>query len=67
MNTLTAFGNSLVVTIQNIAEFWNVATRPASNNGLGLSIPEAKIELAKSKLYFESCQKLTIPSRNAKT
>jgi predicted nucleic acid-binding protein len=26
-------------TLQNIAEFWNVATRPVANNGLGLSIP----------------------------
>jgi predicted nucleic acid-binding protein len=27
----------LFVTVQNIAEFWNVATRPADKNGLGLS------------------------------
>ena len=26
----------LYITTQNIAEFWNVATRPAVNNGLGL-------------------------------
>jgi predicted nucleic acid-binding protein len=25
-------------TLQNIAEFWNVATRPIDNNGLGFSI-----------------------------
>ena len=25
-------------TPQNIAEFWNVATRPAANNGLGFSV-----------------------------
>ncbi len=25
-------------TLQNIAEFWNVATRPVGNNGLGFSI-----------------------------
>jgi hypothetical protein len=26
--------------MQNIAEFWNVATRPVANNGLGLSPAE---------------------------
>ena len=26
-------------TLQNIAEFWNAATRPIENNGLGYSIP----------------------------
>ena len=31
-------GNTqLVTTTQNLAEFWNVATRPLANNGLGLS------------------------------
>ena len=31
---------------QNIAEFWNVATRPADQNGLGLSHEEALQEVA---------------------
>jgi predicted nucleic acid-binding protein len=31
---------------QNIAEFWNVATRPADQNGLGLSHDEVLRELA---------------------
>ena len=30
---------------QNIAEFWNVATRPAELNGLGLSLEEALHEV----------------------
>jgi predicted nucleic acid-binding protein len=30
-------GENLVITTQNLAEFWNVATRPIENNGLGLS------------------------------
>lgn len=29
---------SVYFTLQNIAEFWNVATRPVENNGLGFSI-----------------------------
>jgi predicted nucleic acid-binding protein len=28
----------LVVSVQNIAEFWNVSTRPADKNGYGLSV-----------------------------
>ena len=30
-------GNPVYFTLQNIAEFWNVATRPRDKNGLGLS------------------------------
>ncbi|HYO23929.1 MAG TPA: hypothetical protein VEQ85_03185, partial [Lacipirellulaceae bacterium] len=30
----------LYITTQNVAEFWNVATRPVANNGLALA-PEA--------------------------
>jgi predicted nucleic acid-binding protein len=33
---------SLVVTVQNLAEFWNVATRPLDKNGQGLSIERVK-------------------------
>lgn len=32
----------LVVTVQNIAEFWNAATRPLENNGQGLAAERAK-------------------------
>ena len=32
----------LVVTIQNLAEFWNVATRPLDKNGQGLSSERVK-------------------------
>jgi predicted nucleic acid-binding protein len=30
---------------QNIAEFWNVATRPAAMNGLGLSLSEVQQQI----------------------
>ena len=36
--TLMASGITVYVSLQNISEFWNVATRPAANNGLGLSV-----------------------------
>jgi predicted nucleic acid-binding protein len=35
---LLATGEPVYFTHQNIAEFWNVATRPAANNGLGFSV-----------------------------
>ena len=43
----------LVVALQNVAEFWNVATRPTANNGLGFTIEEAKDELAKIEGFFQ--------------
>ena len=43
----------LVVSVQNIAEFWNVATRPEVNNGLGFSIEETRDEVFKLEEFFE--------------
>jgi predicted nucleic acid-binding protein len=34
-------------TLQNICEFWNVATRPIENNGLGFSVALALAEVEK--------------------
>lgn len=39
-------GDKLLVTVQNMAEFWNVMTRPLTNNGQGLSPGQAKRRLA---------------------
>ena len=38
--------DSVFFCSQNIAEFWNVATRPAGMNGLGLSIEEVTKEVS---------------------
>jgi predicted nucleic acid-binding protein len=38
-------GTVLVYTHQNIAEFWNVMTRPVSRNGFGLTSVEAEQEI----------------------
>jgi predicted nucleic acid-binding protein len=38
-------GEAVYFTLQNIAEFWNVATRPAGNTGLGFSIAVALQEV----------------------
>jgi predicted nucleic acid-binding protein len=42
---LRLIGNELVVVPQCIYEFWNVATRTAKANGLGLSPNDAKGEI----------------------
>jgi len=40
IDKLFSIGAVLCYTSQNLAEFWNVCTRPVDRNGLGLSIPE---------------------------
>ncbi|HEV3255492.1 MAG TPA: type II toxin-antitoxin system VapC family toxin [Gemmataceae bacterium] len=45
-------GEQLCVVPQVLYEFWVVATRPASANGLGLSVAEAARELARLKGLF---------------
>jgi predicted nucleic acid-binding protein len=40
VDTLWATGAELCYTPQNLAEFWNVCTRPTDRNGFGLSIEE---------------------------
>src|SRR5271169_926285 len=41
--------NAVFFCSQNIAEFWNVATRPADLNGLGLSHEEVLQEVSSSE------------------
>ncbi len=49
---LTARGRELHIVPQNLTELWVVATRPASQNGLGLSTAEAAVELMRLKSMF---------------
>jgi len=35
---LLGSGEPVCFTMQNVSEFWNVATRPSENNGLGLPV-----------------------------
>ncbi|MGH9768000.1 MAG: type II toxin-antitoxin system VapC family toxin [Blastocatellia bacterium] len=41
VRTLRQNGHQILITSQNRVECWNVATRPTTNNGLGLSLVEA--------------------------
>ena len=45
---LLAAAEPVYFTLQNIAEFWNVATRPVANNGLGFSVQLVLGEVEKS-------------------
>jgi predicted nucleic acid-binding protein len=45
-------GEELFIMSQNLIEFWAVATRPSSANGLELSLVEASTELAELKSIF---------------
>jgi thiamine pyrophosphate-dependent acetolactate synthase large subunit-like protein len=42
LETLLAREEPLVTALQNVAEFWNAATRPVVYNGLGSWIEEAQ-------------------------
>src|SRR5712691_5947666 len=42
---LLAAGEPVYFTPQNIAEFWNVATRPAQHNGLGFTAAMVRAEV----------------------
>jgi len=45
-------GEALVIVPQILVEFWVVATRPKSVNGLGLTIEEAEKELKNLQSIF---------------
>jgi len=45
-------GETLSIFPQNLIEFWAVATRPVANNGLGLNVLQAEVELVSLKNLF---------------
>jgi predicted nucleic acid-binding protein len=45
LNHLASAGTALFYTHQNIAELWNVMTRPKESNGFGLTVAEAEREV----------------------
>ena len=46
-------GDALRVAPQNLYEFWVLATRPLENNGLGLSVEDARAELARLQRLYD--------------
>jgi len=55
---LTKRGESLLLCSQNLYAFWSVATRPAGENGLGLTVARAHGELQSIQTIFRFCQKV---------
>jgi predicted nucleic acid-binding protein len=49
---LLGTGEPVYFTLQNISEFWNVATRPVLNNGLGFSVALALGEIEKIERFL---------------
>jgi predicted nucleic acid-binding protein len=52
VKTLQRRGEVVHITSQNLIEFWAVATRPASANGLGMSPAEAEREVESLERLF---------------
>jgi predicted nucleic acid-binding protein len=58
---LWAQGAELFYTSQNLAEFWNVCTRPADRNGFGFSVAETdeRANLIEAKFRFAADSEAT--------
>jgi predicted nucleic acid-binding protein len=58
---LWASGADLFYTSQNLAEFWNVCTRPADRNGFGFSVAETdeRAALIEAKFSFAADSEAT--------
>ena len=53
VRTLKARGEQIVTTSQNMAEFWNVCTRPSTaRGGLGLSVEATEMRLRLLERHF---------------
>ena len=52
IHSLDAAGEVLCVVPQNYYEFWAAATRPTSANGLGLSVPDCRVQVDRIKRVF---------------
>jgi len=52
LTVLRKQGAKLCLVPQNLIEFWAIATRPTTANGLGLSIVKTSLEIRKFKRYF---------------
>ena len=50
---LLSTGEVVCVFLQNLAEFWNVCTRPANKNGLGLDVLETESRLRRLDSFLK--------------
>src|SRR5687768_13060696 len=49
---LLAAGDEVCIVLQNLYEFWSVATRPIAQNGLALPVARVNAEAARLKHLF---------------
>jgi predicted nucleic acid-binding protein len=59
-NTLDARNETMLMAHQSMVEFWAVATRPLTANGLGLTIEGAEFELDGLKKLFRVLPELPL-------
>jgi predicted nucleic acid-binding protein len=59
-NTLDARNETMLMAHQSMVEFWAVATRPLTANGLGLTIEDAEFELDGLKKLFRVLPELPL-------
>ncbi len=52
LTALHARGEVLCIVPQNLYEFWAVATRPVTANGLGMTVLECEAQVARAKRLF---------------
>ena len=55
VRALASRGESLCFAGQNLVEFWNVCTRPASKNGLGLTAAQTDERASLIEVRFRLC------------
>jgi predicted nucleic acid-binding protein len=53
VSALRTRGEDLCIVPQNLVEFWAVATRPLSANGLEMTIAQSHTELRRIKSFFQ--------------
>jgi len=59
-NLLDVRNDAMVIAHQSMVEFWAVATRPASANGLDLTVEDVEFEIAGFKKLFRVLPELPI-------
>jgi len=52
LNVLRRRDETLHITSQNLVEFWAVATRTVTENGLGMTVEQAMVEVSALKRLF---------------
>ncbi len=63
LRSLLASQDRLIVALQNLAEFWNVSTRPVDKNGYGISVERASRRL---NLIEQICEVVTEDDRSSR-